>query len=67
MIAYGQGGVRDSVLDGVTGVLYPDPTVEGLMAAIERFEAIQVREADLRANAAVLPRSGSGRLHHPAE
>ena len=51
VIAYGQGGVRDSVTDGVTGVLYPEPTVESLMAAIERFETMTLDEAALRDNA----------------
>ncbi|HST56501.1 MAG TPA: glycosyltransferase [Solirubrobacteraceae bacterium] len=51
VIAYGSGGVRDSVLDGATGVLYDDSSVDGLCAAIERFESITLADADLRAQA----------------
>jgi glycosyltransferase involved in cell wall biosynthesis len=51
VIAYGQGGVRDSVLDGRTGVLYDDPSAAGLAAAIERFEALTLDDAALRAHA----------------
>ena len=52
VIAHGVGGARDSVIDGRTGVLYDDPTVDGLCAAIERFETLTLQDADLRAQAA---------------
>jgi glycosyltransferase involved in cell wall biosynthesis len=52
VIAYGAGGVRDSVLDGRTGVLYPDGSIDGMCAAIERFEALAFDDHELRANAA---------------
>jgi glycosyltransferase involved in cell wall biosynthesis len=52
VIAYGRGGARDSVEDGVTGVLYDDPGVEGLSAAIERFETLTFDEGELRRRAA---------------
>jgi glycosyltransferase involved in cell wall biosynthesis len=51
VIAYGAGGVRDSVLDGRSGVLYDDGSVEGLCDAIQRFESITLDERDLRSNA----------------
>ena len=51
VIAYGVGGVRDSVTDGVTGVLYDEPGVDGLVAAIGRFEEARFDEAELRAHA----------------
>ncbi len=51
VIAYGVGGARDSVVDGVTGVLYDDPSPGGLAAAIERFEGLRLRDEDLRDNA----------------
>lgn len=41
IIAYGRGGALDTVVDGVTGVLYQPQTVDGLMAAVERFEAME--------------------------
>lgn len=39
VIAYGRGGALDSVIDGETGLLFPDQTVEGLIHGVERFEA----------------------------
>jgi glycosyltransferase involved in cell wall biosynthesis len=51
VIAHELGGVQDSVLDGKTGVLYRPGTVEGLCAAIERFEALELEESAIRANA----------------
>jgi glycosyltransferase involved in cell wall biosynthesis len=52
VIAYGVGGARDSVDDGVSGVLYDDPGVDGLCAAIERFEGLDFDEETLRRGAA---------------
>lgn len=40
VIAYGRGGAVDIVEDGITGVLFNEQTVEGLMAGISRFEEI---------------------------
>jgi glycosyltransferase involved in cell wall biosynthesis len=51
VIAYGVGGVRDTVTDGVTGVLYDDPGIDGLAGAIERFEGMRFDEAALRERA----------------
>jgi glycosyltransferase involved in cell wall biosynthesis len=51
VIAHGVGGARDSVLDGETGVLFEPGTVEGLCAAIERFESMRFDERAIRANA----------------
>ena len=39
------------MVDGVTGVLYEEPGVEGLCAAIERFEAREWPEGPMRDNA----------------
>jgi glycosyltransferase involved in cell wall biosynthesis len=52
VVAYGRGGVRDSVVDGRTGVLYDDQSVDGLCEAILRFESMSFDERELRANAA---------------
>jgi glycosyltransferase involved in cell wall biosynthesis len=52
VIAYGVGGVRDSVIDGRTGVLYDAGTVDGLCQAILEFESMSFDESELRANAA---------------
>ncbi len=39
VIARGKGGAMDTVVHGETGILYDEPTVEGLMAAILTYEA----------------------------
>jgi glycosyltransferase involved in cell wall biosynthesis len=51
VIAYGKGGARDSVVDGVTGVLYDEDGADGLCRAIERFEGLQFDEAEIRRRA----------------
>jgi glycosyltransferase involved in cell wall biosynthesis len=53
VIAYGRGGVVETVQDGVTGVLFPDQTSQSLAAAVERFElgARQFEPGALRASA----------------
>ncbi len=37
-IALARGGALDTVVDGVTGVLFPEQTVESLIEAVRRFE-----------------------------
>jgi glycosyltransferase involved in cell wall biosynthesis len=51
VVAYGAGGVRDSVIDGETGVLYDVDSVEGLCEGIRRFESLRFDEQTLRSNA----------------
>jgi len=51
VVAYGSGGVRDSVRDGATGVLYEPAGPEALARAIERFESMSFDEGELRAQA----------------
>jgi glycosyltransferase involved in cell wall biosynthesis len=51
VVAYGNGGVRDSVIDGVTGVLFEEQDVEGVCEGIRRFESIELEDSDLRENA----------------
>ncbi|MGH2991042.1 MAG: glycosyltransferase [Solirubrobacterales bacterium] len=51
VIAYGVGGVTDSVSGGETGVLYQEPTAAGLAGAIQRFEGLGFDERTLRDNA----------------
>ncbi|MBB3711869.1 glycosyltransferase involved in cell wall biosynthesis [Limimaricola variabilis] len=46
VIAYGRGGACDTVIDGETGLLFRDQSVEGLMAAVEAFEAAGLGQAD---------------------
>lgn len=51
VIAYAMGGALDSQIDGVTGVLFEDPTVESLIDAIERADAIDFDPQVIRAHA----------------
>nr|WP_086492201.1 glycosyltransferase [Novosphingobium panipatense] len=39
VIAFGRGGIRDSIVDGETGLFFLEQSVEALCDAIERFEA----------------------------
>jgi glycosyltransferase involved in cell wall biosynthesis len=52
VIAYGVGGAAESVLDGRTGVLFAEQSVDGLVCAIERFEGLELDPAPMRENAA---------------
>lgn len=38
VIAYGRGGARETVVDGVTGMFFDEQSVPAICAAIERFE-----------------------------
>lgn len=38
VIAFAGGGYKETVIDGKTGVLFDKPTIEGLTAAIKKFE-----------------------------
>lgn len=51
VIAYGAGGIRDSVVDGVTGVFFDTQTADALADAILAFEQLDLDEAAIRANA----------------
>jgi glycosyltransferase involved in cell wall biosynthesis len=53
VIAYGKGGVTESVSEGRSGVFFHDQTVESLVGAIEQFERRRARfnGAEIRANA----------------
>lgn len=51
VVGLGIGGLRDSVRDGETGVLYETPSLEGLCNAIRRFERVGFDEDVLRENA----------------
>lgn len=37
VIAFGKGGATETVLDGTTGLLYPEQSVDSLAATLERF------------------------------
>lgn len=52
VIAYGRGGVRETVVDGKTGLFFDEQTVESLCAAVEAFESRPFSPSDCRTNAA---------------
>jgi glycosyltransferase involved in cell wall biosynthesis len=62
VIAYGVGGARETVRDGVTGVLFDRQTPEALAAAIARFETLELDPRAPRENA-----RGFGRARFRAE
>jgi glycosyltransferase involved in cell wall biosynthesis len=51
VIAYGRGGVRDSVIEGETGVFCAEQTAASLASAILEFEDSSFDEAAIRDNA----------------
>jgi glycosyltransferase involved in cell wall biosynthesis len=57
VIAYGEGGARETVEDGRTGILFPEQTVESLMDAMVDFESRSFDPATCRANAERFDRS----------
>jgi glycosyltransferase involved in cell wall biosynthesis len=51
VVAFGVGGATETVVDGRTGVLFAEQSPAALSGAIERFEALRLREQDIRENA----------------
>jgi glycosyltransferase involved in cell wall biosynthesis len=51
VIAIDEGGVRESVIDGKTGLFFPQPSVEALVGTIQRFERMQFSALDCIARA----------------
>lgn len=54
VIAFGSGGIRDSIIPGSTGLFFAEQTVDALVDAVERFERWlpNFRSADAVTNAA---------------
>jgi glycosyltransferase involved in cell wall biosynthesis len=50
VVAFDRGGVRDIVVDRVTGLLYPEATVAGLKKAIADFSCLDLSSAAIREN-----------------
>lgn len=46
VIALGQGGVLETVVDGRTGILFTKPTVESLVNAIKQFNKATIYQSD---------------------
>jgi glycosyltransferase involved in cell wall biosynthesis len=51
VIAYGRGGATETVIEGVTGILFESQTVESLISAVERFEQREWNPARIRRHA----------------
>ncbi|MBO9446708.1 glycosyltransferase [Ruegeria sp. R14_0] len=51
VLAYGRGGVRDSVIDGRTGLFFEDQTTQSIRDAIDRFEAVDFDATDISTHA----------------
>lgn len=51
VIAYGAGGIRDTVVEGRTGIFHAEQTVASLADAILTFEELTFDEAAIRDNA----------------
>lgn len=47
VIAFNGGGYKETVVDGKTGVLFDDYSVEGLIEAVKRFEKMSFSAKDL--------------------
>lgn len=50
VIAYGEGGALETVVDGKTGVFFKEQTVDSLNQAIERFEKLSFKKEDFQKN-----------------
>ncbi|GAB5455368.1 MAG: glycosyltransferase [Henriciella sp.] len=51
VIAFGKGGALDTVVDGKTGILFSEQTVESLIEAVTRFEGVEFDSNDIQAHA----------------
>jgi glycosyltransferase involved in cell wall biosynthesis len=51
VIAYDAGGAKETVVDGVNGVLVPEQSVDAFVAGIERCEAMTFDPAQIRRSA----------------
>ena len=57
VIAFGRGGVTESVVDGQTGVLFPRQTPDALREAVGRFEALTFDHDAIRRRAETFSRA----------
>jgi glycosyltransferase involved in cell wall biosynthesis len=51
VIAYAEGGVRETVIEGVTGTFYEHNSAEALCDAVRRFDPLAIDPAECIANA----------------
>jgi glycosyltransferase involved in cell wall biosynthesis len=51
VIAYGEGGALETVVDGVTGIFFSPQTPEALNQAIKQFEKMEWNSEKIREHA----------------
>ena len=51
VIPYGKGGASETIIDGKTGLLFPEQTPESLIVALKSFNPTRYSPDDIRANA----------------
>jgi glycosyltransferase involved in cell wall biosynthesis len=51
VIAYGRGGSLETVVPGETGLLFDEPTVAGLLGALDKFRTFACNRETIRSNA----------------
>ena len=51
VIAFGQGGAREIVEDGVTGILFEEPSADSLLGGLERFQRLRFDGPAIRKSA----------------
>lgn len=51
VIALGRGGAAETVQDGIGGILFPEPEVDTLIRAVERFERYKFNRGVVRSSA----------------
>ena len=51
VVAYGAGGALETVVNGQTGLLFPEQTAEGLMEVLEHMELLSFDKEVIRAHA----------------
>jgi len=57
VVALGEGGVRDSVVESATGIFFDEPVVESLRRALDEVESRPWDHAAIRAHAATFSRA----------
>ncbi|PLX22989.1 MAG: glycosyltransferase family 4 protein [Ignavibacteria bacterium] len=57
VIAFGRGGARETVVEGLSGTLFPEQTVSSMSAAIQRFERMEFDADSIRTHAEAFDRS----------
>jgi glycosyltransferase involved in cell wall biosynthesis len=51
VIAYGKGGATETIIDGKTGIFFPEQTIESLSQTIQKFNKTEFKTEDIRKQA----------------